>query len=120
MAENKITDRPKPATTGLPKAGDQLFVVGGEEAGSVEVAVPAVVVRSYEVGENNPQGWAEGEHRADLVAFNAHGSAATPYVGVLVAGNESDAKTWLEDQTPGRRSPEDVGPARRSLVAFKR
>jgi hypothetical protein len=112
--------RPKPATTGLPKAWDQLLVVGGEEAGRVEEAVPALVVRAYEVGENNPHGWAEGEYRADLVVFNAHGSAATPYVGVLVVGNESDAKSWLDDQIPSRRAPEDVGPARRAMVAFKR
>jgi hypothetical protein len=119
MAESTTT-RPKPATTGLPKAWDQLLVVGGEEAGRVEEAVPALVVRAYEVGEKQPHGWAEGEYRADLVVFNAHGSAATPYVGVLVVGNESDAKSWLDGQTPSRRAPEDVGPARRAMVAFKR
>lgn len=119
MAESTAA-RPKPATTGLPKAWDQLLVVGGEEAGRVEEAVPALVVRAYEVGENNPQGWAEGEYRADLVTFNTRGSAATPYVGVLVVGNESDAAKWVDDQAPSRRSPEDVGPARRAMVAFKR
>lgn len=119
MAES-TANRPKPATTGLPKAWDQLLVAGGEEAGRVEEAVPALVVRAWEVGPNDPQGWTEGEYRADLVVFNAHGAAATPYVGVLVVGNESDAKAWLEGQAPGRRSPEDVGPARRALVAFKR
>lgn len=118
MAESKTADRPKPASGGLPKAHDRLLVVGGEEAGSVETAIPAIVVRAHEVGENDPQGRKQGEHRADLVAFNAHGSAATPYTNVLVLGNDSDAQAWLDQQDPSRRSPEDASPARRQLVAF--
>jgi hypothetical protein len=123
MAESKspassTADRPKPATGGLPTAGRILHVAGGEEAGRVEEAVPAMVVRAYEVGENDPRGWVEGTYRADLVVFNAHGSAATPYTGVFVANNADDAARWLDDQTPRRRDPADASPARRSLVAF--
>lgn len=119
MAESKTaSERPKPASGGLPKAWDKLMVVGGEEAGSVETAVPAIVVRAHEVGENDPRGRKAGEYRADVVAFNAHGSAATPYTNVLVLGNASDAKDWLDNLDPSRRSPEDVSPTRRQLAAF--
>jgi hypothetical protein len=119
MAETKTaSERPKPASGGLPKAHDRLMVVGGEEAGSVETAIPAIVVRAHEVGENDPQGRKEGEYRADIVAFNAHGSAATPYTNVLVLGSDAEAAKWLDDLDPSRRSPEDVSPTRRQLVAF--
>lgn len=118
MAEAKTDTRPRPASGALPTAGRILLVAGGEEAGRVEDAVPAMVVRAYEVGENDPQGRESGEYRADLVVFNAHGSAATPYTGVLVLGGDSAAAKWLEDQYPGRRHPDDVSPTRRALVAF--
>lgn len=115
MAE---TTRPKPASGGLPKAHDKLMVVGGEEAGSIDTAVPAIVVRGSEVGPNDPRGYTEGEYRADIVVLNAHGSAATPYTDVLVLGGADDAKAWLDDATPRRRDPADASPARRALVAF--
>lgn len=120
MAESKSTTdtRPKPASGALPTAGRILLVAGGEEAGRVEDAVPAMVVRAHRVGENDPQGREEGEYRADLVVFNAHGSAATPYTGVLVLGNDGEAAKWLDEKSPSRREPDDVSPTRRSLVAF--
>jgi hypothetical protein len=105
MAESTTT-RPKPATTGLPKAWDQLLVVGGEEAGRVEEAVPALVVRAYGVGENDPHGWAEGEYRADLVVFNAHGSAATPYVGT----SRTPRAGWTVRPRPGARRKTSARP----------
>lgn len=110
--------RPKPASGGLPKAHDRLLVVGGEEAGTVETAIPAIVVRAHQVGENDSRGYAAGEYRADIVAFNAHGSAATPYTDVLVLGNDSDAQAWLDDQAKPQRDPATVSPARRALAAF--
>lgn len=119
MAESKTAaERPKPAGGTLPKAWDKLLVVGGEEAGRVEEAVPALVVRAREIGENDPQGREQGEYRADIVVFNAHGSASTPYTDVLVLGGDAEASSWLDDAEPGRRQPEDVGPARRAMVAF--
>lgn len=119
MAETKSSvERPKPASGGLPRAWDKLLIVGGEEAGSVETAVPAIVIRAYEVGENDDRGYAAGEYRADLVAFNAHGSAATPYTDVLVLGGDSDAKAWLDELEKPNRDPATVSPARRALAAF--
>jgi hypothetical protein len=115
MAE---TARPKPASGGLPKPHDKLLVVGGEEAGTVDTAVPAITVRAYEVGENDDRGYVAGEHRADIVVLNAHGSAATPYTDVLVLGNASDAQAWLDDLGKPGRDPATVSPARRALVAF--
>jgi hypothetical protein len=117
-AKTARTERPKPANGAEPKAHDKLLVVGGEEAGSVEAAVPAIVVRGRTVGENDPEGRKEGEHRADIVVLNSQGGAATAYTDVLVLGNDGDAKAWLDDSEPRRRDPDDVSPARRSMVAF--
>lgn len=118
--DTKMAARPKPASGGLPKAHDKLLFVGGEEAGSVETAVPAIVVRAYEVGENDPAGRTAGEYRADLVVLNSHGSAATPYTGVLVLGGTDDAAAWLDDSETGagRRTPDDIGPVKRTMCAF--
>lgn len=120
MAETKPSaDRPKPASGGLPTAGRIVHVIGGEEAGSVDTAVPAIVVRAYEVGENDARGYAQGEHRADIVVFNAHGPAATPYTDVLVLGNGDDAQAKLDDANePRRRADADVSPAYRGVLAF--
>lgn len=120
MAETKndTGTRPKPASGALPGPHDKLMVVGGEEAGSLDRAVPAIVVRARTVGEDDPRGWRAGEHRADVVVFNSSGSAATPYTDVLVLGSDSEARRWLDDAEPGRRQPEDTSPLQRGLVAF--
>lgn len=121
MAENKAAteSRPKPASGGLPTAAKMLLVAGGEEAGSVDTAVPAVCVRAWEVEKDDPRGWRAGEYRADIVVFNDRGAGAQPYSGVLVLGNDTEAAKHLETgrQLAGR-DPANVTPVNRSVVAF--
>lgn len=120
MAESKATEsRPRPASGGLPTAGRILLVAGGEEAGSVEEAVPAMCVRAWEVPEDDPRGWTAGEYRADLTVFNDRGAGAQPYSGVLVLGNDGEAQKHLDGRTElAQRDPANVTAVNRGLVAF--
>lgn len=107
------TAGPRPANGGTPTPGRIVLVAGGEESGSVDTAVPAIVVRAYRDEERDLD-------IADVVAFNTAGSAATAYPGVPVLGNDGEAREWLEgaESDAARRTASDTSPARRGVVAF--